>query len=150
MHFRPGIPLEKISILRVMKKKTWTHHKFLHVGPKKHVEQESDTYFGLSWAKKKRNGFLCQKQLFFPKKWHKMKHFWVFFLQKHKVPIVIDIWVNLEQFWIGLWGSKIALKCWKMKKWPKNLKIVKTDVLEQFLRVEYAVSTNFIDLLKKT
>ena len=44
---RPGIPLEKISILRVMKKK-WTHHKFLHVGPKKHVEQESDTYFGLS------------------------------------------------------------------------------------------------------
>ena len=29
-------------------KKTWTHHKFLHVGPKKHVEQESDTYFGLS------------------------------------------------------------------------------------------------------
>ena len=29
-------------------KKRWTHHKFLHVGPKKHVEQESDTYFGLS------------------------------------------------------------------------------------------------------
>ena len=45
---RPGILMEKISILRVMKKKTWTHHKFLHVGPKKHVEQESDTYFGLS------------------------------------------------------------------------------------------------------
>ena len=75
--------------------------------------------------------------------------FWPFFLQKHKVPIVIDIWVNLEQFWIGLWGSKIALKCWKMKKWPKNLKIVKTDVLEQFLRVRYALSMNFIDLLKK-
>ena len=44
---RPEILIEKISILRVMKKK-WTHHKFLHVGPKKHVEQESDTYFGLS------------------------------------------------------------------------------------------------------
>ena len=80
---RPGISMEKISILRVMKKK-WTHHKFLHVGPKKHVEQESDTYFGLSWAKKKRNGFLCQKQLFFLKKWYQMKYFWVFFYRNIK------------------------------------------------------------------
>ena len=46
--------------------------------------------------------------------------FWTFFLQKHKVPIAIDTWVNLEQFWIGLWGSKIALKSSKMKKWPKT------------------------------
>ena len=122
----------------------------MHVGPKKHVEQESDTYFGLSWAKKKKKKrFFVPKTAIFPKKMVSNEIFLSFFLQKHKVPIVIDIWVNLEQFWIGLWGSKIALKCSKVEKWPKNWKIVKADVLEQFLRVKYTVSMSFIDLLKK-
>ena len=59
---RPEILIEKISILRVIKKK-WTHHKFLHVGPKKYVEQESDTYFDLSWAKKKKQEtVICAKK----------------------------------------------------------------------------------------
>ena len=50
--------------------------------------------------------------------------------------------MNLEQFCIGL-------------KIPKNEEITqifknsKTDILEQFLRVRYAVSMNFIDVLKK-
>ena len=32
----------------------------------------------------------------------------------------------------------------------QNQKILKTDVLEQFLRVRCAISMNFIDVLKKT
>ena len=32
----------------------------------------------------------------------------------------------------------------------QNQEILKTDVLEQFLRVRYAISMNFIDVLKKT
>ena len=111
--------MEKISILRVMKKK-WTHPRFLHRGPKKAVEQDSDVHFDLTWAKKKKKRVLVQKTAIFPKKMALNEIFWPFFLQKHKVPIVIDIWVNVEQFLIGLWGSKIALKCSKMEKWPKN------------------------------
>ena len=45
---RPGISMEKISILRVMKKKKWTHPRFLHRGPKKAVEQDSDVHFDLT------------------------------------------------------------------------------------------------------
>ena len=73
-----------------------------------------------------------------------------FLLQKHNVQIAIDTWVNIEWFWIGLRGSKIALESPKMKKWPKNKKNSKTDILEQFLRIRYSVSMNFIDVLKKT
>ena len=61
--------------------------------------------------------------------------------------MVIDTWVNLEQFWIGLRGSKIVLKPPKMKKWPKNTEIQKTDVLEWFLRARYAVIMNFNDVI---
>ena len=42
---RLGIQLEKISILRVLKKKTWTPPRFLHRGPKKAVEHDSDIHF---------------------------------------------------------------------------------------------------------
>ena len=47
LEIRPGISMEKISILRVMKKK-WTHPRFLHRGPKKAVEQDSDVHFDLT------------------------------------------------------------------------------------------------------
>ena len=40
-----------------LKKKRWTHHRFLHRGPKKAVEQEYDVHFDQTWAKKIRNGF---------------------------------------------------------------------------------------------
>ena len=92
----------------------------MHRGPKKAVEQDSDVHFDLTWAKKKKKRVLVQKTAIFPKKMALNEIFWPFFMQKHKVPIVIDIWVNVEQFLIGLWGSKIALKCSEMKKWPKN------------------------------
>ena len=59
-----GIRLEKISILRVLKKKIWTPPRFLHRGPKKAVEHDSDIHFDLTWAKKIRNGFLCKKLSF--------------------------------------------------------------------------------------
>ena len=45
---RSGIRLEKISILRVLKKKTWTPPRFLHRGPKKAVEHDSDIHFDLT------------------------------------------------------------------------------------------------------
>ena len=38
-------------------KKRWTHHSFLHRGPKKAVEHNSDIHFDLTWAKKIRNVF---------------------------------------------------------------------------------------------
>ena len=43
-----GFQLEKISILRVLKKKTWTPPRFLHRGPKKAVEHDSDIHFDLT------------------------------------------------------------------------------------------------------
>ena len=61
---RSGFWLEKISILRVLKKKTWTPPRFFHRGPKKGVEHNSDIHFDLTWAKKIRNGFLCKKLCF--------------------------------------------------------------------------------------
>ena len=61
---RPGISMEKISILRVMKKKKWTHPRFLHRGPKKAVEQDSDVHFDLTWAKKKETGFSAKNSYF--------------------------------------------------------------------------------------
>ena len=73
--------------------------------------------------------------------------FWTFFLQKHKVLIVIDIWVNLEQFLICVRGSKTVFKSPKLKKWPKNKEIQKNDVLERFLRARYAVIMNFNNVL---
>ena len=45
-------------------KKKWTPHRFLHRGPKKAVEHDSDIHFDLTWAKKIRNGFLCKKLCF--------------------------------------------------------------------------------------
>ena len=45
---RSGIRLEKISILRVLKKKKWTPPRFLHRGPKKAVEHDSDIHFDLT------------------------------------------------------------------------------------------------------
>ena len=48
IHKRSGFWLEKISILRVLKKKRWTHHSFLHRGPKKAVEHDSDIHFDLT------------------------------------------------------------------------------------------------------
>ena len=63
LSIRSGVPLAKS-----LKKKKWTHPRFLHRRPKKAVEQDSDIHFDLTWAKKIRNGFLCQKQLFFIKK----------------------------------------------------------------------------------
>ena len=76
-----------------------------------------------------------------------MKHFGLFFLRKHKVPIAINTSVNLEQFWIGLRGSRIVLKSPKMKKWQKNKSFLKTDVLEQYLRARYADIMNSNDVL---
>ena len=83
---RSGLPFKKISILRVMKKKKMdTSQFFMHRGPKKAVEHDSDIHFDLTWAKKKkRNGFLCQKQLFFLKKWDQMKYFGLFFYRNIK------------------------------------------------------------------
>ena len=39
-------------------KKKWTHPRFLHRGPKKAVEQDSDVLFDLTWAKKKKKRVL--------------------------------------------------------------------------------------------
>ena len=41
-------------------KKKWTPHRFLHRGPKKAVEHDSDIHFDLTWAKKKEM-FFCAK-----------------------------------------------------------------------------------------
>ena len=45
---RSGLRSMKISILKVLKKKRWTHHSFLHRGPKKAVEHDSDIHFDLT------------------------------------------------------------------------------------------------------
>ena len=37
---------------KLKKKKIWTPHRFLHRGPKKAVEHDSDIHFDLTWAKK--------------------------------------------------------------------------------------------------
>ena len=47
-------------------KKKWTHPRFLHRGPKKAVEQDSDVHFDLTWAKKKKKKrVLVQKTAIF-------------------------------------------------------------------------------------
>ena len=38
----------------------------------------------------------------------------------------------------------------KNEKITQNQKILKTDILELFLRVRFAISMNFIDVLEKT
>ena len=40
---RPGFPLAKF-----LNKKKWSHPRFLHRGPKKAVEQDSDVHFDLT------------------------------------------------------------------------------------------------------
>ena len=45
---------------------------------------------------------------------------------------------------------KNCVKILKNKKMTQNKKILKTDILEVFLRVRYAVSMNFIGVLKNT
>ena len=73
--------MEKISILRVMKKKKWTHPRFLHRGPKKAVEQDSDVHFDLTWAKKKETVFIAKNGYFSLKNGIKWNVFDFFFTE---------------------------------------------------------------------